>query len=176
MTRFRTDAIDPTVIVVPFNGAEDEVLNHPTSLATMDAEYSVALVYPDPVVYYALSGTVQPVISPSGGAGLGDPYFEWLYTLTRQQNIPRTISVGWRFDEQTISEDYADTLCHLFAVLGARGISVFAASGDEGVGAAANCRDNSGNVRFYTTFPASCTCLSLQAGRRHRCKSLMGLS
>jgi tripeptidyl-peptidase-1 len=158
MAEYRTDAIAPEVIVVPINGAEDEDLNHPTSVATMEAEYGVAIVYPISVFYFALSGTLQPVISPSGEPGPDDPYFEWLFTLTRQRDLPPTISVGWRFDEQTIPKDYADTLYDLFAELGVRGITVFAASGDEGVGAPEKCKDNSGNVRFYTTFPASCTC------------------
>jgi tripeptidyl-peptidase-1 len=157
MTRFRTDAIAPTVVVVPVDGSQDADLNQPNSLATMDAEYGEALVYPDPVVYYALSGPMQPQISPSGGPAPGDVYFEWLYSLTKQQDIPQTLSVGWRFDEQTISKQYADTLCLLFAELGARGTTVFAASGDAGVGVG-GCRDSSGNVRFYTTFPASCKC------------------
>jgi tripeptidyl-peptidase-1 len=157
MTRFRTDAIASTVVVVPVDGSEDENLNQPNSLATMDAEYGEALVYPDPVVYYALSGPMQPQISSSGLPAPGDVYFEWLYTLTKQQDVPQTLSVGWRFDEQTISKDYADTLCLMFAQLGLRGTTVFAASGDAGVGVG-NCRDSSGNVRFYTTFPASCKC------------------
>jgi tripeptidyl-peptidase-1 len=129
----------------------------------MDIQYSVAMVYPDPVIYYAVIGTIKSSSTDEPGPSdldTLDPYLEWIFSLTRLQNtmIPLTISVGWHFDEQTIPEDYAHTFCDLFAELGVRGITVFAASGDEGVGAPEKCRDSSGNVRFYTTFPASCTC------------------
>src|SRR6266702_2550765 len=45
----------------------------------------------------------------------------------------------------------------MFAQLGARGVSVLYAAGDDGVGDG-DCKDDSGNVRFIPEFPASCTC------------------
>jgi tripeptidyl-peptidase-1 len=42
--------------------------------------------------------------------------------------------------------------------LGLRGSSVLVASGDAGVGRG-DCKDDDGNDRFCTTFPASCMCL-----------------
>ena len=155
LTAFREDAINPTITVVPVNQRAED-LNNPNSLATMDIEYGVAMVYPIPVTYYALGGAMK--ISSNNQPEADDPYFQWLFTLTKQEIIPQTISVGWHFDEQSIPVEYAVSLCFLFADLAARGITVLAASGDDGVGKPDKCEDESGNTRFYTTFPASCTC------------------
>ncbi len=48
-------------------------------------------------------------------------------------------------------------VCDLFAQLGARGVSVLVATGDNGVGQG-NCKTNDGSVRFIPSYPATCMC------------------
>ena len=72
------------------------------------------------------------------------------------ENVAQTVSVPYSIRELDLPPEYAYSLCNLFKALGARGVSVLVASGDEGVGPFITLpfRDS----RFSTTFPASCTC------------------
>jgi tripeptidyl-peptidase-1 len=80
--------------------------------------------------------------------------------MTNLPRVPQTISVPYFTGEPDIPEEYATSLCLLFGQLGTSGASVLVASGDDGVGRG-SCKDStdsSGNIQFYTAFPASCTC------------------
>jgi tripeptidyl-peptidase-1 len=74
-----------------------------------------------------------------------------------QQTIPQTISTSYGDDEQTVPQDYAESVCNLFAQLGSMGVSVLFASGDIGVGGG-SCHSNDGtnSVKFIPIFPPSC--------------------
>jgi tripeptidyl-peptidase-1 len=56
-----------------------------------------------------------------------------------------------------VPQDYATSVCNAFAQLGARGVSLFFGSGDDGVGTG-SCESNTGTkaVKFQPMFPASC--------------------
>ena len=124
----------------------------------LGAQYASALTFPTPVVYY--QGNTGIVHAPRRLLGRGDRYLEWLNFVINQRNsdIPQTISMAYdSISELTITPDYAESVCLLFGQLGARGVSILVASGDDGVGRG-RCRNNFGHVQFYTGFPASCTC------------------
>jgi len=72
--------------------------------------------------------------------------------------LPQVISTSYGDDEQTIPKALAERTCRLFAQLGARGVTVLIASGDEGVGANGDCISNDGrNTTMFTPeFPAGC--------------------
>jgi len=82
---------------------------------------------------------------------------DWLNFVLNGSSIPQTISTSYGDDEQTVPEDYATTVCYLFAQLGARGSSILFSSGDSGVGDG-DCKTNDGTnkVNFVPKFPASC--------------------
>ena len=63
-----------------------------------------------------------------------EPYLDWLnYTLTLDDDeLPRTVSISYGDDEQTVPADYANHDCDMFAALGSRGVSVMVSSGDDG--------------------------------------------
>jgi tripeptidyl-peptidase-1 len=83
-----------------------------------------------------------------------DQYLKWLNYMLEKPTLPQTIDLGYGTPEPSIpAQEYAVSLCELFAQLGLLGVLV--ASGDDGVGAG-ECVDRSGNFRFYTYFPASC--------------------
>ena len=154
MTVYRSDT-NPNAAVVnvmPINdGADNE--SPPGERGNLDTQYGVALTFPTPVIYYTVGGTRD--ISPSGDANFGDQYFQWLRNLTNEPIIPQTISVPYFTREPDLPPEYTNTLCLMFAQLGSRGVSVLAASGEDGVGLG-SCKDTSG--KFYTVFPASCMC------------------
>lgn len=61
-----------------------------------------------------------------------EPYLDWLNFILEQSTIPQTITTSYGDDEQTVPNDYANSVCNGFMQLGARGISVLFASGDFG--------------------------------------------
>ena len=118
----------------------------PSYLANLGAQYTSALTYPTPVVYYV------------GITGPGDWFLEWVEFILSNPFPPQTISMAYgSISEMSLSPDYADTVCRLFGQLGTRGVSILVASGDSGVGIG-DCLNSNGRPQFYTTFPASCTC------------------
>ena len=78
--------------------------------------------------------------------------------MLSQQDLPQTISTSYADDEQTVPFSYANRVCNSFAQLGARGVSLFFGSGDEGVGEAGDCFTNDGKntSTFLSDFPTSC--------------------
>ena len=173
LTRFRSD-VDPEIAssqivkVVPVNHGAEHVTPFPRQ-ANIDTQYSVALTFPTPIQYYTIGGTDQ--VSPEGLEMEGDNTLEWLKYMNNMENVPQTISVPYFIREPDLSEEYARTLCDEFKILGARGVSVLAASGDEGVGCGIG---NLNNVPFSVSFPASCTSgvYSLLGGCTHaRCRN-----
>ena len=155
MTRFRPDITETPSIpdILAVNRRYGTKLGiH----ANLDTQYAMALAYPTTVIYYKGTGRGVQILS-DGTVATGDQYLMWLKYMSREKYIPQTITLGYGIPETHITEQYARALCKLYAQLGALGATVLAASGDAGVGEG-ECKDRSGNVRFYTTFPASCMC------------------
>ncbi len=73
-----------------------------------------------------------------------------------QPKIPPTISGSYGDEEHELPLEYKAGLCNLFAPLGARGVSVLVATGNDGVGAG-DCEDDEERLRFAPLFPATCT-------------------
>jgi tripeptidyl-peptidase-1 len=71
MTQYRDDAEDATFTSVMINGGYP---NHPTLGASLDTQYSGAIAYPTPIIYYTIGGTPQR--SPNGGPGPNDAYLQ----------------------------------------------------------------------------------------------------
>ena len=72
--------------------------------------------------------------------------------------LPSVVSTSYDDDEQTMPYSYASKACSMFAQLGARGVTLLFASGDEGVGGNGNCYSNDGKNRstFLPEFPSTC--------------------
>lgn len=163
MAEYREDAVDATFYVEPVNGGGDHP-GHPGVESSLDMQYGSAISYPTPQIFYDTGGPIQ---WENGLPAPGDAYLEWLRYLLSQQHIPPTITVSWGNPETSVPWTYATPLCIVFAQLGLRGISVLVATGDDGVGRG-DCRDPSGNVRFYTMFPASCRSSNLSRSTQRR--------
>ncbi|KAH9066004.1 subtilisin-like protein [Lactarius deliciosus] len=146
MNRFHSPGTGATYTVVQVNnGGYDP--NNPGLEASVDVQYTSGMAYPTPIVYYS-TGT--------GPEGVDDEYLSWFdYMLNLDEtDIPQTISMSYAWYEEVLPLDYARTMCDLFMQLGARGVSVLVASGDDGVGKGDCMTDR--NVRFRPMFPASC--------------------
>ncbi|KAH9165054.1 subtilisin-like protein [Lactarius sanguifluus] len=146
MNHFHSPGTGATYTVVQVNnGGYDP--NNPGLEASVDVQYTSGMAYPTPIVYYS-TGT--------GPEGVDDEYLSWFdYMLDLDEtNIPQTISMSYAWYEAVLPLDYAKAMCDLFMQLGARGVSVLVASGDDGVGKG-DCMTD-GNVRFRPMFPASC--------------------
>ena len=85
-------------------------------------------------IYYRGSGNGVQLFPKKPLVGPGDQYLEWLSYVLEKQSIPQTIAMGYSTPEPSIPPEYAFSLCDLLAQLGARGASVFVASGNFGVG------------------------------------------
>jgi tripeptidyl-peptidase-1 len=149
----RRDARAATFAVERVNdGGYDPSL--PGVEANVDTQYAGAMAFPTPQIFYSIGGKLR---WSDNQPATGDPYLELFNYLIAQPSIPPTISLSYLNNETALPEEYATSICDLFARLGARGVSVLVASGDEGVGRG-DCLDSSKNDQFIPTFPASCTC------------------
>jgi len=138
-----------TFSVKEINGGGYDPSNpHPE--ANLDIQYAQAIAYPTPHIFYSTG---------RGPSGKEDAYLSWLNYILKQPSIPQTITISYGDEEKDYPGENARYTCHLFAQLGARGVSVLIATGDWGVGNG-DCGAKGGpsNVRFATVFPASCTC------------------
>jgi tripeptidyl-peptidase I len=125
--------------------------------ADLDIQYAEAMSFPTPNVYYSTGGSPPFIPDNLNPTDANEPYLDWLNFILAQDTIPQTITTSYGDDEQTVPVDYAQSVCSLFAQLGARGTSVLFSSGDFGVGGG-DCKTNDGTnrVQFQPIFPATC--------------------
>ncbi|KAH9164752.1 subtilisin-like protein [Lactarius sanguifluus] len=158
MRQFRSDANDPTFLVIDINDSGYDP-NKPGWEANIDMQYTQGMAWPTPHVFYSIGGLAEEFIPDSfTPVNTNEPYLGWLDTMIGSEDVPQTISTSYGGDEQTFPPDYATSVCELFGQLGARGVSILFSSGDEGVGGG-DCKknDGSGVVRFQPIFPATFT-------------------
>ena len=157
MTRFSPHTQAATFTVERVNGGVN-IPNY-SELANTDVQYAAAMAYPTPLIFYSVGGQLVW----EQGEGLpnepitGDQYLEWFGHVFREENIPQTISISDGEIELALPPEYAANLCFLFAILGAQGVTVLTASGNEGVGEG-ECITHEGFHRFKAEFPSSCAC------------------
>ena len=162
MTKYYSDAKDATFAVVPLSGGgydEDD----PTDEGNLDIQYAEAMAYPTPVTFYS-TGDERSGTDPDSD----DFFVSWLRFILKQRSIPQTISTSYLVDESENSREHSIYVCDLFAQLGARGVSLLFATGDDGVGHG-NCVTEDGSVQFIPVFPATCMCsIFLRLGVVHK--------
>ena len=123
--------------------------------ANLDVQYAQGISGNIPLVYYSTGG--RPPIN-GGGTNTNEPYLQFLNFLMNQTtaNLPTTVSISYGDDESTVPLSYANTVCNLFAQVGARGVSFLAASGDSGI----DCESGTLNP----TFPGGCPFVTTVGG------------
>ncbi|KAH6674693.1 peptidase S8/S53 domain-containing protein [Halenospora varia] len=128
--------------------------------ANLDVQYARAITQNIPNVYYSTAGSPPWLGS---GTNTNEPYLEFLNYLLAlpDAQLPNTLSISYGDDESTVPLSYATSTCNLFAQLGARGVSVLAASGDDGVGSTCQV---AGKSQFTTLYPAACPWVTAVGG------------
>ncbi|KAG6826949.1 hypothetical protein H0H92_013786 [Tricholoma furcatifolium] len=159
-SRYLTEAVGSNFTTVLINGGL-ETQSDPGVEANLDIQYTSGLSYPTPNIYYSTGGSPPFQADSFTTTNTNEPYLDFLNAILNSTTIPQTLSTSYGDDEQTVSllvpEDYATTVCNLYAQLGSIGTTVFFSSGDEGVGGG-NCLTNNGSdeTLFQPAFPASC--------------------
>ncbi|KAJ7089878.1 peptidase S8/S53 domain-containing protein [Mycena belliarum] len=162
--KFRTDAVGGTFSHVQVNGGQNSQTN-PGIEANLDIQYTEAISFPTPNIYYSTGGSPPFNQDSNTPTNTNEPYLDWLNFILNQTTIPQTFTTSYGDDEQTVPQDYATTVCNMFAQLGARGSSIMFSSGDSGVGGG-DCLTNDGTNRkiFQPAFPASCPFVTTVGG------------
>jgi tripeptidyl-peptidase I len=126
--------------------------------ADLDVQTIIGMSYPIPVTAYSTGGEPPYKRDNATQTDTNEPYLTWVNYILKQSNIPQVISTSYGDDEQTVPLSYATRVCQQFAQLGARGVSLLFASGDNGVGTNNTCFSNDGKntPMFLPDFPASC--------------------
>jgi tripeptidyl-peptidase I len=101
----------------------------------LDVQTMLGIAWPIPLTTYSTGG-LDPDYIPDlwTDTNTDEPYITFLQYILSKKDLPSVISTSYDDDEQSVSYAYATQACNMFAQLGARGVSVFFGSGDEGVG------------------------------------------
>ncbi|KAH8979051.1 subtilisin-like protein [Lactarius hatsudake] len=177
MRLFRSDANDPTFLVIDINNSGYNPQS-PGAEANLDMQYTQGMAWPTPHVFYSIGGLAEEFIPDSFQPVNGnEPFLGWLEAIIALEDVPQTIVASYGGDEQTFPRDYATSVCDLFGQLGARGVSILFASGDGGVGYG-ECKknDGSGVVEFQPIFPATCPWVTSVGGTMKRPEVAVPLS
>ena len=108
LTQFRTDAAaaEPTIETI-YRHYRGQLSRQ----ANLDIQYTLALAYPTPVIYYMGTGNGVKVMPSGKLADTGDQY-QFNYMSKR---LPQTIGLGYGTPETSIPPEYARALCEPFA-------------------------------------------------------------
>jgi len=96
----------------------------------LDAQTMLGVAWPTNLTIWSTGG-VDPDFIPDDFAptNSNEPFAVWLQYILALPELPSVISISYADDEQTVAKPYAQHVCHQFAQLSARGVSVFAGSG-----------------------------------------------
>ncbi|EAQ83511.1 hypothetical protein CHGG_09915 [Chaetomium globosum CBS 148.51] len=137
----------------------------------LNAETILGLAHPIPLKAYNVGGKPPFQSTAFTTANKNEPYLEWTsHMLSKSDDeLPRVISTSYADEEQSVPLLYARRACAGFAALGARGVSLLFASGDEDVGQDDKCfaHDDQTRKMFLPVFPASCPYVTAVGGTRH---------
>ncbi|KAF8259523.1 subtilisin-like protein [Lactarius quietus] len=164
MKQYRTDAVSATFTVNQIEKNKYDPTN-PGDEANLDIQWSQAIAYPTPHIFYGGGSTMYAVIGTNEPLRKGDMWADWLDYLLETPVVPQTISISYGDPEKHLPLEYVTTLCDMFAQLGALGVSVLCASGDDGVGKG-NCKVKDGSVRFEPEWPSSCPYITSVGGTK----------
>ncbi|TDZ23936.1 Tripeptidyl-peptidase sed4 [Colletotrichum orbiculare MAFF 240422] len=137
--------------------------------ANLDANVMAAVVKTLPITQF-LTGGKPPLIpnlrTPTEAENQNEPFVDFFQFLMTQENqaIPQVISISYGDDEQTVPIEYATRVCNMIGMMGLRGVTFLASSGDTGVGAPCRANDGSNKPQFTPTFPATCPYITAVGG------------
>ena len=145
--------------IVNINGSRNDQ-SKPEFEGALDTQMVAGMAFPIPSTYYSVGGKAPLIPEPSSSFNSTNQpfatFFDYLLGLD-DKDLPSVVSVSYDNDEQTVPMAYQQRTCFAAAALGLRGVSIFVAAGDRGVGSAP-CLTNDGKkqTKFQPIFPASC--------------------
>ncbi|KAH8986035.1 subtilisin-like protein [Lactarius hatsudake] len=154
MTECREDAIGATFEVVQINGGGYDP-SKPDTEANLNLQYTQAIAFPTPHIFYSNGGGIS-INHDDNKPASDDAWLQWVNYVLDLQDIPQTINTSYGNQETDLPLEYAETLCDLYAQLGARGASVIFSSGNDAVGKGDCLAKDGSGVHFTPVFPASC--------------------
>ncbi|KAH9060151.1 subtilisin-like protein [Lactarius vividus] len=154
MDECREDAIGATFEVVQINGGGYDP-SKPDSEANLNLQYTQAIAFPTPHIFYSTGGDIS-VDKDNNKPASDDPWLQWVNYVLDLEDVPQTISTSYGDYEPNLPLEYAETLCDLYARLGARGASVIFSSSNYGVGKGDCLAADGSGIHFIPGFPASC--------------------
>eukprot|EP01006_Ploeotia_vitrea_P024018 TRINITY_DN5672_c0_g1_i1.p1 TRINITY_DN5672_c0_g1~~TRINITY_DN5672_c0_g1_i1.p1 ORF type:complete len:595 (-),score=320.97 TRINITY_DN5672_c0_g1_i1:213-1997(-) len=110
--------------------------------ATLDVEYLLSIAQNIPLTYWSIPGSDQT------------PFVDWAAALLNSTTPPLVNSISYGGDEKMVSQSLADRFDAEIVKLGLQGVSVFVASGDDGV-AGSGARSNPSKCGFNPSWPAT---------------------
>ncbi|KAG9736267.1 subtilisin-like protein, partial [Aureobasidium melanogenum] len=145
---YLVDVAEPRFI--PVDGDRNHSTYTGEGEANLDVQYAAAMGYPVPVQYYYTHGLGVDEENLTGSATeLDIILLRYLRDLPKS-SLPHTLSVSYGGPERLFPSAYARKICDMYGELGARGVTVLFASGDDGPGRF--CRGKN----FDPEFPTSC--------------------
>ncbi|KAF2671016.1 tripeptidyl-peptidase 1 precursor [Microthyrium microscopicum] len=178
LTQYRPEAAGASINFTLINGGTNtqsnltmaQLAKQQNAEGNLDGQTLVSMVYPMRVKAYNTGGS--PPFKPDAftRTNSNEPYLEWVqYMLSTEKDLPGVVSNSYGDNEQTVPADYAERVCQGFAQLGARGVTILFASGDNGVGNDGACQSNDGknSNMFLPAFPASCPYVTVVGGTKN---------
>lgn len=138
---------------------------HTRGEANLDTQIGVPLTYPIENIFYSVGG--RPPFVPVDGNTENDnePYLDFLKYTMALENPSQTYSISYGEDERSVPDDYKDAVCSQFLKLGARGVSVLVAAGDDGAGDERVCPNDDSTIdKFLPEFPTGCPWITSVGG------------
>ncbi|KAG8169323.1 hypothetical protein KVR01_000068 [Diaporthe batatas] len=134
-----------------------------------DVQYTATLSSPVPNIVTAVTGDgpIQPELGNVPGDST-EPWLIWLDAMLAlpDDQLPHTITTSFGENEQSLPDGYVQQICNQFGALGARGVTMFAASGDSGPGNACVSNDGKNSTKFDAVFPGTCPFVTAVGGTR----------
>lgn len=126
--------------------------------ANLDMQWSVVLTSPIKSIFYTTGGLAPFIPDAEEPNNANEPYLDQIRYLLDldDKNLPNVLTTSYGEAEITVPLSYRLTVCNLYARLGARGVSILFASGDDGPGYGCVSNDGKNTTMFTPNFPASC--------------------
>lgn len=133
--------------------------------ANVDLQIMASNTLPMHITYYYNPGQAKAK-AVKGHKVQNEPYLEFFreLVLLPDDELPQVVSISYSDVESTVVQGYAEKVCDYAALLGIRGTSIIASSGDDGVGSDDNCDAKS---PFLPAFPASCPYVTAVGGTKN---------
>jgi tripeptidyl-peptidase-1 len=148
----------------------DQSARYTSTEANLDIQYTLPFVHPMRTHFYSIGGRgplVPDADQPDVNKSQLEPfavYFDHLLEEKDSTKLPHTITISYGDNEQSFPVSYTQSVCNQIAQLGARGVSLLVASGDEGVGSACLTNDGKNTTRFTPVFPSTCPYITSVGG------------